>query len=83
MERKYRMQLGEMMLTKQKFTKIIEDTVNKKKLSYIDSIIYICEENNIEVEDAKKYVSSVIKEKLEAEARRLNFLPKGNELPFG
>lgn len=77
------MQLGEMMLTKQKFTKIIEDTVNKKKLSYIDSIIYICEENNIEVEDAKKYVSSVIKEKLEAEARRLNFLPKGNELPFG
>ena len=77
------MQLGEMMLTKQKFTKIIEDTVNKKKLSYIDSIIYICEENNIEVEDAKKYVSPIIKEKLEAEARRLNFLPKGNELPFG
>jgi len=72
-----------MMLTKQKFTKIIEDTVNKKKLSYIDSIIYICEENNIEVEDAKKYVSPIIKEKLEAEARRLNFLPKGNELPFG
>ena len=77
------MQLGEMMLTKQKFTKIIEDTVNKKKLSYIDTIIYICEENNIEVEDAKKYVSPIIKEKLEAEARRLNFLPKGNELPFG
>ena len=83
MERKYRMQLGEMMLTKQKFTKIIEDTVKANRLSYIDAIIHICEKNNIEVEDAKKYISPIIKDKLEAEARKLNFLPRGNELPFG
>ena len=77
------MQLGEMMLTKQKFTKIIEDTVKANRLSYIDAIIHICEKNNIEVEDAKKYISPIIKDKLEAEARKLNFLPRGNELPFG
>lgn len=76
------MQIGEMMLTKQKFTKMIEDTVRTKELSYMDSIIYLCEKNNIEIEDMKKYVSDPIKEKLEAEAQSLNFLPRGNTLPL-
>jgi hypothetical protein len=77
------MQIGELMLTKQKFTRMIEDTVRSARLSYIDAIVHICEKNQLEVEDVKKYISDPIKEKLEAEARRLNFLPRGNELPFG
>lgn len=77
------MQIGELMLTKQKFTRMIEDTVRDTHLSYIDAIVHICEKNQLEVEDVKKYISDPIKEKLEAEARRLNFLPRGNELPFG
>jgi hypothetical protein len=77
------MQIGELMLTKQKFTRMIEDTVRTARLSYIDAIVHICEKNQLEVEDVKKYISDPIKEKLEAEARRLNFLPRGNELPFG
>jgi len=77
------MQIGELMLTKQKFTRMIEDTVRDTRLSYIDAIVHICEKNQLEVEDVKKYISDPIKEKLEAEARRLNFLPRGNELPFG
>ena len=77
------MQLGELMLTKQKFTRMIENTVHETKLTYIDAIVYICDKNKMEVEDVKKYISDPIKEKIEAEARRLNFLPKGNELPLG
>ena len=77
------MQIGELMLTKQKFTRMIEDTVHTTRLSYIDAIVHICEKNQLEIEDVKKYISDPIKEKLEAEARRLNFLPRGNELPFG
>jgi len=77
------MQIGELMLTKQKFTRMIEDTVRTARLSYIDAIVHICEKNQLEVEDVKKYIADPIKEKLEAEARRLNFLPRGNELPFG
>ena len=77
------MQIGELMLTKQKFTRMIENTVHETKLTYIDAIVYICDKNKMEVEDVKKYISDPIKEKIEAEARRLNFLPKGNELPLG
>ena len=77
------MQLGELMLTKAKFTRMIEETVVKTKLSHIDAVVHLYEKNNLEVEDVKKYISEPIKEKIEAEARRLNFLPRGNELPLG
>jgi len=77
------MQIGELMLTKQKFTRMIEDTVHTARLSYIDAVVHICDKNQLEIEDVKKYISDPIKEKIEAEAMRLNFLPRGNELPFG
>ena len=77
------MQIGEMMLSKQKFTRMIENTVARTRLSYIDAIVHICEQNQMEIEDVKKYISDPIKEKLEGEAKRLNFLPRGNELPLG
>ena len=73
---------GEMMLTKARFTKMIEDTVVMKRLSYMDAIIDLCEKNSLEVEDVKKYISDPIKEKLEAEAMKLNFLPRSSTLPI-
>ena len=77
------MQIGELMLSKQKFTRMIEDCVRTKRLTYIDAVVDICEKNKLEIEDIKKYISDPVKEKIEAEARRLNFLPRGNELPLG
>ena len=76
------MTIEDMMMTKNRFTKMVEDIVKRQRISYMDAIIHLCEKNNIEVEDAKKFVSPVIKNKVEAEAMRLNFLPRGNELPF-
>lgn len=79
------MQLDGLMLTKNVFSKMIEETVITKKLSYIDAVVHLCEKNNIEIEDTKKYISNVIKNKIEAEAQKLNFIPtkpKGNELPI-
>ena len=69
-------------LNKQKFSMLIEETVLKDKISYMDAIIEVCERNNIDLEEVKKYVSPAIKDKLEAEARQLNYLPKLNSLPF-
>lgn len=69
-------------LNKQKFSMLIEETVLKDKISYMDAIIEVCAMNGIELEDVRKFVSPAIKDKLEAEARRLNYLPKVNELPF-
>lgn len=62
---------------------MIEDMVKRTGLSHIDAIVHLCEENNLEVEDIKKYISDPIKERIEAEAQGLNFLPRGNELPLG
>ena len=69
-------------LSKKKFTKMIEMVVKTKSLSYMDAVVYLCDENNIELEDVKKFISLNIKERIEAEAMNLNFLPKGNTLPL-
>ena len=67
-------------LNKNKFTKLIENTVVDMKLSYMDAILHLCEKNDIDPEDVKKFVSPIIKGKLEAEAMSLNFLPKTNTI---
>lgn len=70
-------------MTKAKFSKLVEQVVKEKRMTYIDAVIYCCEQNNIEIEDSRKYVSVVVKSKLEGEAMGLNFLEKSAELPFG
>ncbi len=74
--------IEENFLTKAKFSKLVEQTVFEKRLSYMDAIVWLCEQHNIEIEDCRKFINPIIKSKLEAEARRLNFLPKTNELVF-
>ena len=74
------MKIEEQFLTKSKFTKLIETTVANLKIPYMDAIIKVCETNDIELEDIRKFISPVIKDKLEAEAMNLNFLPKKNSI---
>ena len=74
------MKIEEQFLTKSKFTKLIESTVGELKIPYMDAIIKVCETNDIEIEDIRKFISPVIKDKLEAEAMDLNFLPKKNSI---
>lgn len=69
-------------LTKAKFAKLIEDTVHKHKSTYIEAVIYICEEQNVEIEEVRKFISPIIKDKIEAEAMKLNYLPRLNTLPI-
>ena len=74
--------IEEKFLTKAKFSKLVEKTVIEKRLTYMDAILWLCEKHTIEPEDVKKFISPIIKDKLEAEARKLNFLPRTNELVF-
>ena len=69
-------------MTKAKFGKLVDSAVLQLNLSYMDAIIHVCEQNTIELEDIKKFVSPVLKAKVEVEAMNLNFLEKNNELPF-
>lgn len=69
-------------LTKSKFSVLIENAVIKQKMSYMDAVLDVCDKNAIDPEDVKKFISTPIRDKIEAEAMRLNFLPKGNTLLF-
>jgi hypothetical protein len=72
--------IEDQFLTKSKFTKLVEATVIELKIPYMEAILHLCERNDIEPEDVKKFISPIIKDKLEAEARNLNFLPRQNAL---
>lgn len=67
-------------LNKSRFSKLIESTVVELKISYMEAILHLCDKNDIEPEDVKKFVSPIIRSKLEAEAMELNFLPKTNSI---
>jgi len=53
--------MTEDFLSKSKFSKMIEEAVVQKKLSYMDAILDICEKNNIEPEDVRKFVEPYYK----------------------
>jgi len=69
-------------MNRAKFSKLIESQVIERKLTWIDAVVEVCGITNMEPEDVKKFISPVIKEKIEAEAMKLNYLPKQNELIF-
>tara|TARA_R110000796_G_scaffold12331_3_gene40878 strand:+ start:1794 stop:1946 length:153 start_codon:yes stop_codon:yes gene_type:complete len=48
----------------------------------MDAIISVCDDLTVELEDVRKFVSPMIKNKIEAEAMVLNYLPRQNTLPI-
>ena len=65
-----------------KFTKDIEKLSSELDMTYIDSIIHYCTENEIELEIVGGLITANLREKIQAEATSLNFLPKGGVLPI-
>ena len=63
-----------MILTKKKFATSVEELVIEKKLSYIDAIVYFCQQNHLEPESVKGLITPPLKEKIEAEAIELRVL---------
>ena len=48
----------------------------------MDAVIHLCGEYEVELDEVKKFISPIIKNKIEAEAMRLHFLPQSNCLPI-
>lgn len=68
---------------KNSINKLIETKVTRKNYSYIDAVIQVCEDNNVDVVLAAKWLSSPIKEKIMVEGQSINLLPKTkNKLPI-
>ena len=58
------MSVEDKFLNKSRFSKLIEATVAEKTIGYMEAILLVCSDNNIEPEDVKKFISPVIKDKL-------------------
>ena len=60
----------------------IEEVVKEKKISHMDAVLWYCEDQAIEPDSVKSLISKALKEKIEANARDLNFLPRQAQLPI-
>lgn len=68
--------ISELRANKKKIIDRIEFLVNIDGLSYVEAMMMVCEENEIEPEDLSKYISGPIKHKVENEARLNHNLKK-------
>ena len=68
-------------ITPKKFAIIVDDLVRTKHLTHMEAIIYYCEQNIMEPEQVTKWIDRSLKEKLQADAEALNYLPKTSRLP--
>ena len=66
-------------LNKKTFSRLVETYVRThKNCPYIDAIIDVCDNNEIDLRDSKKLISKEIVQHVEFEARELNLLQGGN-----
>ena len=60
----------------------IQELVNDTRLSYMDAVLYYCEQNGMEPESIAQLVNGKLKAQIREEAEELNFLPKTAKLPL-
>ena len=68
-------------ITPKKFAIIVDELVRTKHLTHMEAIIYYCEQNLIEPDTITKWIERSLKEKLQADAEALHYLPKTPQLP--
>jgi hypothetical protein len=62
-----------------RFAQEIEKIVqNDKNMTYIDAIVYFCEQNSLDIESVPKLISKPLKEKIRGEAMRFNYLKRSS-----
>jgi len=76
MKSELKKEIEKKFITSEKFCKRVEEIVLEQSINYIDAIVLFCEEHNIEVESISKLVTKPLKEKLQWDAVRLNFIKK-------
>jgi hypothetical protein len=70
-------------MNSKEFSLVIEKVVKEKKVSYMDAVIWYCEQNDIDTGTVGSLVSKSLKEKIEVEAVDLRLLnsPPAGKLP--
>ena len=68
--------------TSKTFTLTIENIVKEKDITHMDAVLWYCEQERLEPDGLGNLLSKGLKEKIEANARELNFLPRQAQLPI-
>ena len=71
-------------MNSKEFSLIIEGVVkDKRPITYMDAIIWYCEQNKIEVESVGRLISKALKEKIKVESSKANLIKieKTGKLP--
>ncbi len=71
-----------MMQSPKTFSLEIENIAKEKKITHMDAVLYYCEKNDLEPDSVSRLITKGLKEKIEANARDLNFLEKTATLPI-
>ena len=62
-------------MNSKEFSLIIEGVVkDKRPITYMDAIIWYCDQNQIEVESVGRLISKALKEKIQVEASKANLI---------
>ncbi|MDA8915572.1 late promoter transcription accessory protein [bacterium] len=71
-------------MNSKEFSLNIESIVKEKRISYMDAIVWYCEQNDIDTGTISSLVSKSLKEKIKLEATNLKMLkfPKCGQLPI-
>ena len=69
-------------MTPKTFSIYIESQVREKNITHMDAILEYCTKNEVEPDSITGLIQKPLKDKIEANARDLNFLPKMSKLPI-
>ena len=69
------------MNTTKTFSLQIENIAKEKKITHMEAVLWYCKDQGIEPDTVSNLLSKGLKEKIEANARDLNFLPRQAQLP--
>ena len=70
--------LEDKFMTEDKFSFLVENVVknNNGLINYIEAVLIVCEEMEIELEKISKLISDSLKSKLKVDAEKMNYMNK-------
>lgn len=69
------------ILSKKQFSEMVEQTAKEKRMSFMDAILYVCEQRMIDPLDVGPLITAPLKARIEQEAIADKLLPGHNTLP--
>ena len=71
-------------MNSKEFSLKIESIVREKHISYMDAVVWFCEQNEIDTGTVSSMINKSLKEKIKIEAQEKNMVkfPKSGKLPL-